>query len=109
DLALELRSANSGTLLTSIFPNKIPHREWRAAYVLAPREPFVVVARDNTADRWFAFGAPVQMSMFSFLAWQVAKRGLLVATLAVIASLLLFGCTAAMQRKARDHAARSGA
>jgi hypothetical protein len=90
-LSLELRDAQSGTTLASIRPSKIPGDTWRSAYVRAPSSPFVVVARDQDPARWLAFGAPVEMGHFSYLASRATKHGLL---LAEIAALIAAGTAA---------------
>ena len=73
-LALELHDARTGALLEAVQPNKISGDHWRGAYVRAPRQPFVLLARDSAPDRWLAFSAPVEMGSLSFLAWQAAKN-----------------------------------
>lgn len=80
-LALELHDARSGVLLASVRPSRIPGDGWRAAYVRAPRQPFVVVARDEDPTRWFAFSAPVEMSFLSRVAQVLAANGLLLAVI----------------------------
>ncbi len=81
-LALELRDARTHALLASVRPSKIPGDTWRAAYVRAPRDPFVVVARDADTTRWFAFSAPVEMGHLSYVAWRATRNGLFLAQLA---------------------------
>ena len=88
-VALELRDAKTNSLLASVLPSKIPGDAWRAAYVRAPHVPFVVVARDESSTRWMAFSAPVEMGKLSYVAWQFAKHGALVAQLAAAAAALL--------------------
>ncbi len=90
-LALELRDARTHALLASVRPSKVPGDTWRAAYVRAPRDPFVVVARDEDATRWFAFSAPVEMGRLSYFAWRATRNGLFLAQLAagLAASLAL--------------------
>ncbi len=83
-LSLELRDAQNGTTLASIRPSKIPGDAWRSAYVRAPSSPFVVVARDQDPSRWLAFGAPVEMGHFSYLASRATKHGLLLAEIAAL-------------------------
>jgi hypothetical protein len=89
DVALELRDAKSHALLASVAPTKVPGETWRAAYVRAPREPFVVVARDESTTRWMAFSAPVEMGNLSYVAWRCAKNGALVAEISAIVAVLL--------------------
>ena len=88
-LALELHDANTGALLAAVLPTKLPGDAWRAAYVRAPRAPFVVVARDESPTRWLAFSAPVEMSNLSHAAWVLVKNGRLIAVIAAVAALLL--------------------
>ncbi len=83
-LSLELRDVQSGTTLASIRPSKIPGDTWRSAYVRAPSSPFVVVARDQDPARWLAFGAPVEVGRYSYLASRATKHGLLLAEIAAI-------------------------
>ena len=88
-VALELRDAQSDALLATVAATKIPGDTWRAAYVRAPHQPFVVVARDDDTTHWFAFAAPTEMGNLSHLAWLLAKNGQLVATSAAVAAVLL--------------------
>jgi hypothetical protein len=93
-VALELRDPKSDALLAAIRPSKVPGDTWRAAYVRAPRGPFVVVARDSSAEHWLAFSAPVEMSGPSHLAWLAVKNGRLLtyvaAALCAALGLVLF-------------------
>jgi hypothetical protein len=90
---LELCDATTGKVLTTVAPTKVPGNSWRAAYVHAPRVPFVVVATDNSAAEWLAFGAPVEMSHASFIAWQATKHGLLILWIATALTLAMgVGC-----------------
>ena len=88
-LALELRDARTHALLASVRPSKVPGDTWRAAYVRAPRDPFVVVARDADATRWFAFSAPVEMGHLSYVAWRATRNGLFLAQLAAATAAVL--------------------
>ncbi len=97
-VALELRDAATRALLATVAPSKTPGDSWRAAYVPAPRVPFVVVARDDSAVHWLAFGAPVEMGTLSYLAWQCAKNGWLIFELTAGATLLL-GLAALVARR----------
>ncbi|MSU22411.1 MAG: hypothetical protein EXS32_01155 [Opitutus sp.] len=81
-VALELRDARTRALLADVRPTKVPGDAWRAAYVRAPRAPFVVVARADVPACWFAFSAPVEMGPLSHLAWQAVKNGPLLTALA---------------------------
>lgn len=76
-VVLELRDATTGEVLERVAPTKTPGNTWRAAYVRAPKVPFVVAATDRSPTEWLAFSAPVEMSRASHLAWQAAKNGLL--------------------------------
>ena len=89
DVALELHDATTGALLAEVRPTKVPGNGWRAAYVRAPRVPFVVVARDGSPTRWLAFSAPVEMSNLSHAAWVLVKNGQLIAVCAAVACALL--------------------
>jgi hypothetical protein len=44
----------------------------------------VVVARDQDPARWLAFGAPVEVGRYSYLASRATKHGLLLAEIAAI-------------------------
>lgn len=92
-LSLELRDARTGSTLASIRPSKIPGDTWRAAYVRAPSSPFVVVARDQDAARWLAFGAPVEMGHLSYLASRATKHGLLLAEIAALLAAIALGAS----------------
>lgn len=100
-LALELRDARTDAMLAAIAPTKVPGDAWRAAYVRAPREPFVIVARDHDATRWFAFSAPVEMARLSYLTWRVSRHGLLLAQFAGGAALALLGFAWLAERRLR--------
>lgn len=97
--SLELHDARTGALLAEVRPSKTPGDSWRAAYVRAPRAPFVVTAVDASAQRWLAFSAPVEMGTLSYAAWRCAKNGLFVAEGAAAAALLL-GLAAFRSRRA---------
>ncbi len=97
-LSLELRDAQNGTTLASIRPSKIPGDTWRSAYVRAPSSPFVVVARDQDPTRWLAFGAPVEMGHFSYLASRATKHGLLLAEIAAILAAVTAAAALCMTR-----------
>lgn len=88
-VALELRSAATDRLLATVRPSKVPGDTWRAAYVRSPREPFIVVARDEHVARWLAFSPPVEMGRWSYLAWQATKHGLFIAGLAAFLAAAL--------------------
>jgi hypothetical protein len=88
-VTLELRSVATNAVLATIEPTKIPGHAWRSAYLRAPREPFVVVARDEHAARWLAFSAPVEMGRLSYWAWRASKHGLLILYCAAAATVAL--------------------
>jgi hypothetical protein len=95
---LELRDAATDAFLTKVRPTKIPGDTWRSAYVRAPRQPFVVVAHDRHAARWFAFSGPVEMSTLSYWAWRVTKNGLLIVWVAGAATIALLFVTWSLSR-----------
>ncbi|MEY2880348.1 MAG: hypothetical protein RLZZ15_2728 [Verrucomicrobiota bacterium] len=86
ELSLTLRDARTDALLATVRPTKVPGDTWRAAYVRAPRGPFVVAAVDRSATRWVAFSAPVEMGALSHAAWVLAKNGALIAFIAAVAA-----------------------
>ena len=88
-LALELRDAQSDALLATVAATKIPGDAWRAAYVRAPHQPFVVVARDADPAHWFAFTAPTEMGNLSHFAWLLTKNGPLLLYIAIGVSVLV--------------------
>lgn len=88
-VSLALRDAQSGALLAEIAPGKVPGDTWRAAYVPAPRVPFVVEARDDSAAHWLAFSGPVEMGAPAYWAWRLTKNGLLIAWFSAGAAVLL--------------------
>lgn len=82
NVTLDLRDAKTGEVLAQVAPKKTPGDTWRAAYVRAPKVPFVITATDRSSTEWLAFSAPVEMSRSSYLAWQATKNGLLLVWLA---------------------------
>ncbi|MBI4626992.1 MAG: hypothetical protein HY736_27690 [Verrucomicrobia bacterium] len=88
-VTLELHDARTGARVADVHPTRIPGDTWRAAYVRAPRQPFVVVARDDDPHRWFAFSSPVEMSTLSYWAWRTGKQGLVITASATAAAALL--------------------
>ena len=78
----------------------IASAEERAAYVRAPQVPFVVVARDDSAARWLAFSAPVEMGQLSYYAWRCTKHGWLIADVAAALAALLGFAALATRRAA---------
>jgi hypothetical protein len=98
DTILELRDAKNGTRLAPIRPNQTPGNTWRAAYVRAPAEAFVIYARSPDSDRWLAFSEPIEMANGSYWAWQLTKHGQLIAAVALALSLLLSVVALAIRR-----------
>jgi hypothetical protein len=98
---LVLRDANSGHELVRIQPNRRPGDTWRAAYVRAPRVPFVVAAIDSSQTEWLAFSGPVEMGRFSYWAWQATKHGRLILylTLAVTLAIAAWGVAGMRQKQ----------
>jgi hypothetical protein len=88
---LELRDAFTGAKLTSIRPDKAPGASWRAAYVPAPSEKFVIYARGAKEAPPFAFSEPVEMPTGSYWAWILNKNGQLIAVLSIMIALILSG------------------
>lgn len=88
---LELRDAFTGAKLATIRPDKVPGASWRAAYVPAPSEKFVIYARRAKGAPPFAFSEPVEMPAGSYWAWILNKNGQLIAVIAAITSLILSG------------------
>lgn len=86
---LTLEDPTTGRILEQVTPSRIPGDHWRAAYVRTPAQPFVVVAKDESAIHWLAFSAPVAMGGGSYWAWRATKHGLLILYLAGGASLVL--------------------
>ncbi len=99
-IELELRDAATDRTLQRITPSRPPGDTWRAAYVPAPTEPFVVVARDQSATGWVAFSAPVEMGRLSHAAWRLTQHGALIAVIAAVAALLLGGLGLVSTRRA---------
>jgi len=88
---LELRDAFTGAKLTSIRPDKAPGASWRAAYVPAPSEKFVIYARGAKGAPPFAFSEPVEMPTGSYCAWILNKNGQLIAIFSLMIALILSG------------------
>lgn len=99
-LAVELRDAQTRALLSTVQPSKIPGDTWRAAYVPAPRQPFIVVARDQDSARWLAFSAPVEMGRLSYLAWRATQHSWLLVQLSAGAALALVLLALVLRRSA---------
>jgi hypothetical protein len=103
-IGLSLQDARSGDSLAEVRPTKMPGNTWRSAYVPAPRQPFVVTARDSSAQHWLAVGAPVEMGWLSYWAWRASKNGLLIVYISLVASVLLALAAALNQRHGADRA-----
>ena len=103
---LQLQDA-AGATLADVAPTRPGGDTWRAAYVRAPRVPFVVVATDDSAREWLAFGPPVEMAALSYWAWQATRHGMLVAGFAAVATILLVGWDIFAGRQKRRAAARA--
>ena len=100
-VALELHDARTGAFLANVAPTRVPGDSWRAAYVRAPRGPFVVVARDADPQRWLAFSGPVEMGWLSYWAWQATRQGLLLVYTASGGALMLVAIAAWSGRQRR--------
>jgi hypothetical protein len=72
---LTLHDAKTGELLGEVAPSRRAGDGWRAAYVRAPRVPFVIRAEDTSATEWIAFSPPVEMAPLSYWAWQANRHG----------------------------------
>ncbi len=103
-VSLTLVDAHSGARLADVVPSRIPGDSWRAVYVPAPRQPFVMVARDTDPTRWLAFSGPVEVGTLSFWAARATKHGLLVLAFAAGATLLLGVLALATRRSAGTRA-----
>lgn len=88
-LSLLLEDARTGVPLGEITPDRPPGDSWRSAYVRAPQDPFVIVARDDSTSSWFAFSPPVEMGKLSYLAWQATKHAFLLFQLVAGFTLVL--------------------
>ena len=88
---LELRDAFTGERIATIRPDKAPGASWRAAYVPAPAEKYVIHARGAKGAPPFAFSEPVEMPAGSYWAWILNKNGQLIASIALALAILLSG------------------
>lgn len=86
---LQLVATRDNRVLATLAPAKPPGAAWRAVYVRAPAEPARFVARTDSADRWFSFSEPVEMSALSYRARAFAKQGWLLLALGAIGTLAL--------------------
>jgi hypothetical protein len=98
---LELRDAFTGAKLTSIRPDKAPGATWRAAYVPAPSDKFVIYARAAKGAKPFAFSEPIEMPAGSYWAWVLNKNGALIAVLAAVMALVLSGVAGWLKRSSQ--------
>lgn len=57
-VSLTLCNAVTGEVITKILPPDPSKSSWQTAFVPRPKETFVVVARDESADGWIAFTQP---------------------------------------------------
>jgi len=86
---LELHDAFSGEKLATLRPDKIPGNTWRATYVSAPSQKFVIKAHHSKDAPHFAFSEPVEMPNGSYWAWILNKNGQLIAVLSLMMTLIL--------------------
>ena len=86
---LQLVAVADGHTLDSIAPSKLAGNSWRAAYVRAPAEPALLVARTDDAAHWFAFSEPVEMSSLSYDAWQLTRLGRWLALFGISGGLVI--------------------
>ncbi|MGH7956721.1 MAG: hypothetical protein ACREH8_06890 [Opitutaceae bacterium] len=86
---LALHDAATGAELARVRPSRRPGDTWRAAYVRAPRGPFIVSATDVSPGAWVAFSPPVEMGTFSYYAWQATRHARLVLYFAAAATVAL--------------------
>lgn len=93
-VSLALASAGTGRELAHVVPRRSAEGSWRPAFVAAPREPAVLLARDESADRWLGFCEPVEVARFSYWAALFVKRGLELVVLG--AGLALAGAAATL-------------
>ena len=98
---LELRDAFTGAKVTSIRPDKAPGATWRATYVPAPSDKFVIYARAAKGAKPFAFSEPIEMPAGSYWAWVLNKNGALIAVLAAVMALVLSGVAGWLKRSSQ--------
>jgi hypothetical protein len=80
--ALEVGDAASGKVVATVLPSGIPGDRWLPAQVWLSSGDFVIRASCDDRTTWFAFAEPVEMSRLSHWAWQLSRRGGMVAALA---------------------------
>lgn len=95
---LELRSPDGKRSLGTIMPSKAPGTTWRAAYVNAPREPAVLVARTDSPEHWIALSEPVEMSALSYGTWRLTQNAW---WLCLVGLAGVIGCGAVVRRASR--------
>jgi hypothetical protein len=104
EVRLTLNDAKTGEPLAEVVPSRHAGDGWRAAYVRAPRVPFVIKAEDASATEWIAFSPPVEMATLSYFAWQATRHGrfLLYCTAAATLVLALLAWYVACQESTRS-------
>jgi hypothetical protein len=105
-IRLALHDATTGQPLINVLPTRKPGDSWRAAYVRAPRVPFVIVATDTSPTGWLAFSAPSEFGRFSYLAWQATKHAALLFWIVAVLTLFLAVTVVCLHRaeRRRSHA-----
>lgn len=73
--SLDIVAKKDGRILGSVSPSKLAGNGWRTAYVKAPAESAVFVAKTAGPATWFAFSEPVEMTTLSYWMWALAKQG----------------------------------
>jgi hypothetical protein len=99
--SLDLVSLATHRVLASIQPTKPAGNSWRAAYVRAPKEPVVLIARVTPPAHWLAFSEPVEMSALGYRTWRLTLNAQWLGLLAA-AGLLGFGVAVARGADARN-------
>jgi hypothetical protein len=72
---LMLKLVGQSGRTTFVTPSKPSLTSWMAVRVPAPREPFRIVADDESERGWFAFCQPREMGRLSFYAQWLLERG----------------------------------
>lgn len=102
---LELVAVSDHRVLGVIAPSKPAGNSWRAAYVRAPREPAVLIARVSPPAHWLAFSDPIAMSSLSHWTWRLTLNAWWLALVALL-GLMTFGA-AYWRRNCALHTATS--
>jgi hypothetical protein len=89
--SLDIVAKKDGRILGSVAPSKLARESWRTAYVKAPAESAVFVARTAGPADWFAFSEPVEMTTLSYWLWALAKQGRWLLAGGLAGALLLAG------------------